>query len=137
MGLKIKALQAEDISKRDSQGKTDKEIQRHYQFLLTQVRSLEQFAKNVCQQISERADESLRKDYIDNIMSYKKYKGEKHMYKDWTIPELESEAARIQDLIKNKVKHTPPDWAKLKKDVPDKKVELRRMKEELACDNPH
>ena len=39
--LKIKAQQAEDISKRNSQGKSDKEIQRHYQILLTQVRSLE------------------------------------------------------------------------------------------------
>jgi len=131
--LKVKAKQAEDISKRDAQGKTDKEIQRHYQFLLTQVRSLEQFAKNVCQQISEKADESLRKDYVDNIMAYKKYKGEKYMYEDWTIPELESEAARIQEMIKNKVKHTPPDWSKYKKNMPDKTLELKIMKEELVA----
>ncbi|MFS7913651.1 hypothetical protein Hanom_Chr02g00144181 [Helianthus anomalus] len=64
-------------------------------------------------------------------MTYKKYKGEKHMYEEWTIPELESEAAKIQEMIKNKVKHTPPDWAKYKKNVPDKALELRRMKEEL------
>lgn len=88
--LKVKAKQAEDISKRNTQGKSDREIQQNYQFLLTQVSALERFAKNVCQKISERANETLRKDYIDNIMAYKKYKGEKYMYKDWTIPELES-----------------------------------------------
>ncbi|XP_021971853.1 topoisomerase I damage affected protein 7-like [Helianthus annuus] len=72
--LKLKAKQAEDISKRESTGKSDKEFQRHYQFMLTQVSSLEQFAKNVCQKLSERADKSLRKDYVENIMAHKKYK---------------------------------------------------------------
>ncbi|XP_022013994.1 cell wall protein DAN4-like [Helianthus annuus] len=75
------AKQAEDIAKRESTGKTDKEYQRHYQFLLTQVSSLEQFAKNVCQKLSERVDESLRKDYVENIMAHKKYKGEKQCTK--------------------------------------------------------
>ncbi|MFS7919215.1 hypothetical protein Hanom_Chr03g00210151 [Helianthus anomalus] len=100
--LKIKAMQAEDISKRNTQGKSDKEISRYYQYLLTQVSSLERFAKNVSQQISERAAENLKKDYIESIMFYKRYKGERHMYKEWTIPELEVEAARIQDMIKGK-----------------------------------
>ena len=43
--MKLKAQQVEDISKRNSHGKSDKEIQRYYQYLLTQVRTLEQFAK--------------------------------------------------------------------------------------------
>ncbi|MFS7953596.1 hypothetical protein Hanom_Chr07g00620591 [Helianthus anomalus] len=131
--LKIKATQAEDISKRSSQGKSDKEVSRYYQYLLTQVSSLERFAKNVSQQISERAVETLKKDYIESIMFYKRYKGERHMYKEWTIPELEAEAARIQDMIKRKVTHTPPDWAKFKRNVPDKQLELKRMKEELVA----
>ncbi|MFS7973183.1 hypothetical protein Hanom_Chr09g00853621 [Helianthus anomalus] len=130
--LKIKAQQAEDISKRNTQGKSDKEISRNYQYLLTQVSSLERFAKNVSQQISERATEALKKDYIESIMVHKKYKGERYMYKEWIVPELENEAARIQDMIKRKVTHTPPDWAKFKKNVPDKQVELKRMKEELV-----
>ncbi|MFS7942743.1 hypothetical protein Hanom_Chr06g00491981 [Helianthus anomalus] len=86
--LKIKATQAEDILKRNSQGKSDKEVSRYYQYLLTQVSSLERFAKTVSQQISERATETLKKDYIESIMFYKRYKGERHMYKEWTIPEL-------------------------------------------------
>ena len=53
------------------------------------------------------------------------------MYKEWTISELESEAARIQDIIKNKVKQTPPIWAKFKKNVPERTLQLKRMKEEL------
>ncbi|MFS7999450.1 hypothetical protein Hanom_Chr12g01166321 [Helianthus anomalus] len=105
--LKIKAKQAEDISIKNKQGKSDREYQQNYQFLLTQVKALEQFAKNVCQQISERADESLRKDYIENIMTYKTYKGEKHLYRNWIIPELEKEVARIHEMIKNKVKQQP------------------------------
>ncbi|MFS7995871.1 hypothetical protein Hanom_Chr12g01123151 [Helianthus anomalus] len=129
----IKAKQAEDISKRNTQGKSDKEISRNYQYLLTQVSSLERFAKNVSQQISERAAETLKNDYIESIMAHKKYKGERYMYKEWTVPELENEAARIQDIIKRKVTHTPPDWAKFKKNVPDKQVELKRMKEELVA----
>ena len=90
---------------------------------------MEQFAKNVCQQISERADESLRKDYIENIMTYKTYKGEKHMFRNWTIPELEEEVARIHEMIKNKVEQTPPE--KFKRVEADKALELKRMKEEL------
>ncbi|MFS7963378.1 hypothetical protein Hanom_Chr08g00737371 [Helianthus anomalus] len=125
----IKAKQAEDISIENKHGKTDREFQQNYQFLLTQVRALEQFAKNVCQQISERADKSLRKDYIENIMTYKKYKGDKHMYKCWTIPELEKEVARIHERIKNKVKQSPP--RKFKQIEDDKALELKRMKEEL------
>ncbi|MFS7947751.1 hypothetical protein Hanom_Chr06g00551921 [Helianthus anomalus] len=39
--LKVKGQQAEDISRRNSKGKSDKEIQRYYQFLLTQVSTLE------------------------------------------------------------------------------------------------
>ncbi|TKW76814.1 MAG: hypothetical protein DI543_18975, partial [Bradyrhizobium icense] len=120
--LKIKAKQAEDISKRNTQGKSDKEISRYYQYLLTQVSSLERFAKNVSQQISERAAETLKKDYIESIMFHKRYKGERHMYKEWIVPELEVEAARIQDMIKRKVTHTPPHWAKFKKNVPDKQL---------------
>ncbi|KAJ0434557.1 hypothetical protein HanIR_Chr17g0883021 [Helianthus annuus] len=54
------------------------------------------------------------------------------MYKEWTVPELEAEAARIQDMIKRKVTHTPPDWARFKKNVPEKQLELKRMKEELV-----
>ncbi|KAJ0927106.1 hypothetical protein HanRHA438_Chr04g0178901 [Helianthus annuus] len=65
-------------------------------------------------------------------MFYKKYKGERHMYKEWTVPELEAESARIQVMIKRKVTHTPRDWAKFKKNVPEKQLELKRMKEELV-----
>ncbi|MFS7932615.1 hypothetical protein Hanom_Chr04g00370011 [Helianthus anomalus] len=65
-------------------------------------------------------------------MSYKKYKAEKHQYKEWTISELEKETTRIQDMIKNKVKRTPPVWAKYKKNVPERTLQLKRMKEELG-----
>ncbi|MFS8016625.1 hypothetical protein Hanom_Chr15g01370761 [Helianthus anomalus] len=131
--MNIKATQAKDVSKRNSQGKTDKEVSRYYQYLLTQDSSLERFAKNVSKQISERATETLKKDYIESIMFYKRYKGERHMYKEWIVPELEAEAERIQDMIKRKVTHTPLDWAKFKRNVPDKQLELKRMKEELVA----
>ena len=32
---------------------------------------------------------------------------------------------------KDKVKHTPPVWSKYMKNVPDKVLKLKRMKEEL------
>ncbi|KAJ0464703.1 hypothetical protein HanHA300_Chr14g0530271 [Helianthus annuus] len=51
------------------------------------------------------------------------------MYKNWTIPELEKEVARIHEMIKNKVKQTPPE--KFKQFEADKALELKRMKEEL------
>ena len=54
------------------------------------------------------------------------------MYKEWTIPELEAESARIQVMIKRKITHTPPDWAKFKRNVPEKQLELKRMKEEMV-----
>ncbi|KAJ0445403.1 hypothetical protein HanIR_Chr16g0842511 [Helianthus annuus] len=133
--LKLKAQQAEDISNRNTQGKSDREIQTNYQYLLTQVKILEQFSKDVCQNLSERADETLRKHYVDYIMAYKTYKGEKYRYKEWTISELESETARIQDMIKNKVKQTPPIWAKFKKNVPARTLQLKRMKEQLITAN--
>ncbi|MFS7950832.1 hypothetical protein Hanom_Chr07g00587841 [Helianthus anomalus] len=129
--LKIKAQQVEDISKRNTAGKSNKEIQKNYQYLLTQVRTLEEFSKNLCQKLSERGDESLRKEFLDHIMKFKKYKGEKYMYIDWSSKDLEKELERIHTMIKDKVKETPPVWSKYKKNVPDKALELRRMKEEL------
>ncbi|MFS7953708.1 hypothetical protein Hanom_Chr07g00621791 [Helianthus anomalus] len=117
--LKLKAQQAEDMSKRNTEGKSDKEIQRNYQYLLIQVRTLEEFSKDLCQKLSERGDETLRKDYLDHIMEYKKYKGEKYMYKEWSVKELEEELERIHKMNKDKVKHTPPVWAKYKKNVPE------------------
>ncbi|MFS7951098.1 hypothetical protein Hanom_Chr07g00590951 [Helianthus anomalus] len=39
--LQLKVKQAEDILKRDTKGKSDKEIQRNLQYLLSQVRTLE------------------------------------------------------------------------------------------------
>ncbi|XP_022007445.1 uncharacterized protein LOC110906651 [Helianthus annuus] len=129
--LKLKAQQAEDISKRNSQGKSDKEIQRYYQYLLTQVSTLERFSKDLFQKLSERDDESLRKDYIKHIMAFKKYKGEKAQYKEWTLGELKEELERIEKMNKDKVKHTPPIWSKYKKNVPENTLKLKRMKQEL------
>ncbi|KAJ0493154.1 hypothetical protein HanIR_Chr12g0582921 [Helianthus annuus] len=51
------------------------------------------------------------------------------MYKNWTIPELENEAARIQEMIKDNVQQTPPE--KFKQFEAEKALELKRMKEEL------
>ncbi|MFS7918061.1 hypothetical protein Hanom_Chr03g00196481 [Helianthus anomalus] len=65
--LQLKVKQAEDISKRDTKGKSDKELQRNLQYLLSQVKKLEQFSKDLCQQLSERDDESLRKDYLSTL----------------------------------------------------------------------
>ncbi|MFS7961966.1 hypothetical protein Hanom_Chr08g00721141 [Helianthus anomalus] len=64
-------------------------------------------------------------------MKYKKYKGEKHMYKEWSSQELEEELERIHQMIKENVKETPPVWANYKKNVPDGALKLKRMKEEL------
>ncbi|MFS8008775.1 hypothetical protein Hanom_Chr14g01276861 [Helianthus anomalus] len=75
--LQLKAKKAEDISIRYTKGKSNKEIQGNLQYLLSQVRTLEQFSKDLCQQLSERDDESLRKDYIEHIMENKKYKAER------------------------------------------------------------
>ncbi len=49
----------------------------------------------------------MRKDYIENIMTYKTYKGEKHMFRNWTIPELEKEVAKIHETIKIKSSRLP------------------------------
>ncbi|XP_022031398.1 spindle assembly checkpoint component MAD1-like [Helianthus annuus] len=133
--LKLKAQQTEDFSKRNSQGKSDKEIPRYYQYLLTQASTLERFSKNLCQQLSERDDESMRKDYIEHIMSFKKYKGEKAQYKEWTIGELKEELERIEKMNKEKIKHTPPVWSKYMKNVTDNVLRLKRMKEELIAAN--
>ncbi|MFS8024246.1 hypothetical protein Hanom_Chr16g01460971 [Helianthus anomalus] len=131
--LKIKAQQAEDISKRNSQGKSDKEIQRHYQFLLTQVRTLEQFSIDLCQKLSERDDESLRKDYIEYIMAFKRYKSDKAQYREWTVGERKEELERIEKMNKEKIKHTPPVWSKYLKNLPEEVLEPKGMKEELIA----
>ncbi|XP_022004270.1 uncharacterized protein LOC110901798 [Helianthus annuus] len=115
--LKIKAQQADDISKRDTEGKSDKEIQRNYQYLLSKVRNLEHFSKVFCQKLSEKYDESMRNYYLEYIIAYKKYKAEKYQYKEWTISELQEETVRIQKMIQDNVKQTPPVWANYKKNV--------------------
>ena len=38
---------------------------------------------------------------------------------------------RIEKMNKDKVKHTPPVWSKYKKNVPERTLQLKRMKEEL------
>ncbi|MFS7946667.1 hypothetical protein Hanom_Chr06g00539031 [Helianthus anomalus] len=64
-------------------------------------------------------------------MAFKKYKGEKAQYKEWTVGELKMELERIEKMNKDKVKHTPPVWENYKKNVPYKVLKLKRMKEEL------
>ncbi|XP_021975447.1 actin cytoskeleton-regulatory complex protein PAN1-like [Helianthus annuus] len=64
-------------------------------------------------------------------MAFKKYKGDKAQYKEWTVGELKEELERIEKMTKDKVKHTPPVWAIYKKNIPDKAIKLKRMKEEL------
>ncbi|MFS7954162.1 hypothetical protein Hanom_Chr07g00627061 [Helianthus anomalus] len=94
--LQLKAKQAEDISNKDKKGKSEKEIQTNLQYLLSQVRTLEQFSKDLCQRLSEKDDESLKQDYIEHIMENKKYKAERYQFKDWTISELKQEIERVQ-----------------------------------------
>ncbi|MFS7976929.1 hypothetical protein Hanom_Chr10g00898111 [Helianthus anomalus] len=52
-------------------------------------------------------------------MAFKKYKGDKAQYKEWTVGELKEDLERIEKMNKEKVKHTPPVWANYKKNVPD------------------
>ncbi|MFS7998435.1 hypothetical protein Hanom_Chr12g01153801 [Helianthus anomalus] len=80
-------------------------------------------------------DESMKQDYIEHIMTYKKYKAKKHQYKEWTISELKEEIARIQEMLDKKIKQTPQVWSKYKKNVPEKVLMLKRMKEELIVAN--
>ncbi|MFS7911679.1 putative fur-regulated basic protein A [Helianthus anomalus] len=77
----------------------------------------------------------MKQDYIEHIMSYKKYKAEKHQYKEWTISELKEEITRIQGMLDKKIKQTPPVGSKYKKNVPEKVLILKRMKEELIVAN--
>ncbi|MFS7935917.1 hypothetical protein Hanom_Chr05g00409191 [Helianthus anomalus] len=64
-------------------------------------------------------------------MAYGKYKAEKHQYKEWTISELKEEIERIQEMLDNKIKQTPPVWSKYKKNVSERVSMLKRMKEKL------
>ncbi|KAJ0870250.1 hypothetical protein HanRHA438_Chr11g0498261 [Helianthus annuus] len=73
----------------------------------------------------------MRNDYLEYIMAYKKYRAEKYQYKEWTISELQEETARIQKMIQDKVKQTPPVWANYKKNIPERTLKLKRIKEEL------
>ncbi|XP_022040480.1 uncharacterized protein LOC110943030 [Helianthus annuus] len=128
-----KAQQAEDISKRDTEGKSDKEIQRNYQYLLTKVRTLEQFSKVLYQKLSEKDDESMRNDYLEYIMAYKKYRAEKYQYKEWTISELQEETARIQKMIQDKVTR----WREEKVLATYKNLEELRKRDSTAPKKPN
>ncbi|MFS7947750.1 hypothetical protein Hanom_Chr06g00551911 [Helianthus anomalus] len=64
-------------------------------------------------------------------MASKRHKGDKTQYKEWTMGELKEELKRIEKMNEEKVKHTPPVWVNYKKNVPDKTLKLKRMKEEL------
>ncbi|MFS7913554.1 hypothetical protein Hanom_Chr02g00143101 [Helianthus anomalus] len=66
-------------------------------------------------------------------MAYKKYKAEKNQYKEWTISELNEEIARIQNMLDDKIKQTPLVWSNYKKNVPERALKLKRMKEQLIA----
>ncbi|MFS7945515.1 hypothetical protein Hanom_Chr06g00525241 [Helianthus anomalus] len=64
-------------------------------------------------------------------MPSKRYKGDKAQYKEWTVGELKEELKIIEKMNEEKVTHTPPVWVNYKKNMPDKVLKLKRMKEEL------
>ncbi|MFS7951096.1 hypothetical protein Hanom_Chr07g00590921 [Helianthus anomalus] len=69
-------------------------------------------------------------------MENKKYKAERYQFKDWTISELKQEITRIQKMLEDKIiKPTPPVWSQYKKNVPERALKLKIMKEELITPN--
>ncbi|MFS7918507.1 hypothetical protein Hanom_Chr03g00202001 [Helianthus anomalus] len=68
-------------------------------------------------------------------MTYKKYKAERYQFKDWTITEPRKKLQEYKKMLANKTKQTPPVWSQYKKDVPERALKLKRMKEELIAAN--
>ncbi|MFS7906081.1 hypothetical protein Hanom_Chr01g00055151 [Helianthus anomalus] len=98
--LKMKAKQAELISKAVCKGKSDIDYQGTYQRELSKVRKLEDFARDLSKSMSELPpnvvlQKELRIDYLDIIMRDKPYKAYRSHLKDLSPEDLKEERSEL------------------------------------------
>ncbi|MFS7905615.1 hypothetical protein Hanom_Chr01g00049741 [Helianthus anomalus] len=120
--LKLKARQDEIRSKLECKGKSDNEISSHMQFLLTKVKQLEDYARDLSKEMSNLPPEAdlqqeMRKD-LALITREKFYLAKAEQFRDWPLIALKHEATRIER-IKNDpgMKRSAPNWSKYKRQL--------------------
>ncbi|MFS7911863.1 hypothetical protein Hanom_Chr02g00123101 [Helianthus anomalus] len=103
--LKLKARQAEIRARVECKGESDNAISNQMQFLLTKVKQLEDYARDLSKEMSNLLPEAnlqkeMRKDLLELILREKFYTAKVEQFNDWPLIILKSEANRIKR-IKN------------------------------------
>ncbi|MFS7929448.1 hypothetical protein Hanom_Chr04g00332661 [Helianthus anomalus] len=137
--LKLKARQAEIRARVECKEESDNAVSNRMQFLLTKVKQLEYYARDLSKEMSNRPPEpdlqtEMRKDLLELIMREKFYPAKVEQFKDWPLMALKSEVNRIER-IKNDpgMKKSAPNWSKYKKAIADLALEYKRKKQELVA----
>ncbi|MFS7907481.1 hypothetical protein Hanom_Chr01g00071861 [Helianthus anomalus] len=119
--LKLKAKQVEYISKEESKGPGDSNLQGRMQHRLSKVRNLEDFARDLSKKMSnlppnDDLQKELRKDFIELIMRDKPYQAYGHQFKDLPLTVLKDEANRVKRMKNDPLmRKISPNWKKFKK----------------------
>ncbi|XP_035840309.1 uncharacterized protein PB18E9.04c-like [Helianthus annuus] len=103
--LKLKARQADMRARFECKDQGDKAISERMQFLLTKVRQMEDYARDLSKEMSNLPPEAdlqkeMRKDYLAFIMKEKFYPAKEEQFSEWPLIALKHEVNRIER-IKN------------------------------------
>ncbi|MFS7935120.1 hypothetical protein Hanom_Chr05g00399751 [Helianthus anomalus] len=137
--LKLKARQAELRSKYKCKGKGDNAFSSQMQFLLTKVKQLEDYARDLSKEMSNLPPEvglqkDPRQDLLALIMSEKFYPAKVEQFQNWPLVALKTELNRIERINRDLgMKRSAPNWSKYNKKIADLTLEYKRKRGELVA----
>ncbi|MFS7914131.1 hypothetical protein Hanom_Chr02g00149771 [Helianthus anomalus] len=109
------------------------------QYLLTRVKQLEDYARDLSKEISNLPPDAdlqvdLKEDLITLIMSEKNYPAKAEQFQDWPLIALKAELKRIER-IKNDpgMRRTTPNLSIFSKKIDDLTLEYKRKRAELVA----
>ncbi|XP_022014934.1 uncharacterized protein LOC110914452 [Helianthus annuus] len=136
--LKLKARQADIRARIECKDQGDKAISERMEFLLTKVKQMEDYAKDLSKDMSNMPpdaalQEVMRKEFLEFIMKEKFYSAKEEQFSEWPLIALKHEVNMIKR-IKNDTskKRTAPNWSKYKQAINKLTSEYKRKKEELV-----
>ncbi|MFS8002216.1 hypothetical protein Hanom_Chr13g01199481 [Helianthus anomalus] len=139
--LKLMAKQVEYMSKEESQGLGDNNLQGQMQHGLSKVRKLEDYDRDLSKSMSDlppnnELQKTPRNDLLNIIMVTKPYKAYRSYFKDWPLGFLKEEFDRNELMKKDpQMKKSAPNWKKYKKFDVDEALRYKRKRAELVAAN--
>ncbi|MFS7890131.1 hypothetical protein Hanom_Chr00s000007g01615181 [Helianthus anomalus] len=136
--LKLKAKQAELQAKCEGLGESDNIISSRMQLLLSKVKKLEDYARDLSKEMSNlplypNLQKEIRQDLLELIMRDKFYRAKVEQFKYWPHIALKAEASKIERIRNDPgMKRSAPDLSKYKKKIAELTLEYKTKKQELV-----